>query len=136
MISNPSEDENAPASAENAVFRTFAAADTKVSIKRGWRETMKKQKFSKRMAAIVLAAVLVLGGTGGARTNVYADAGDGADDTTVEIGDEETPLAAAEDKCFVHWIILLLTLSAGGYNVKREFERMRQAETDEASQEA
>jgi hypothetical protein len=105
---------------------------------------MKWHKLINRIAAMVMAGFFAFVGIGGAQTSVYADSSDeesGAAvsleaDETVEIEDEDTPLGAAEDKCFIHWIILLLTLGAGGYNVMREFERINQQENEEASQEA
>jgi hypothetical protein len=49
----------------------------------------------------------------------------------VRIADEDTPLGAAEDTCYVHWIILILTLLAGTYNVVRVFARRRRAVHEE-----
>jgi hypothetical protein len=105
---------------------------------------MKWHKLINRIAAMMMAAFFTFVGIGGAQTSVYADSSDAESgaavsneaDETVEIEDEDTPLGAAEDKCFIHWIILLLTLGAGGYNVMREFERINQQENEEASQEA
>ena len=50
------------------------------------------------------------------------------------IDDEETPLAAAEDTCYIHWITLILTLLAGGYSLVRAFVRIRK-DVEEAEQE-
>ena len=54
---------------------------------------------------------------------------DAADDTvaddTKNIEDNATPLAATEDNCFIHWIILILTLVCGVYNLIRAFVRKR-----------
>ena len=58
-----------------------------------------------------------------------ADAADDAvsDDNTADdtknIEDEATPLAATEDNCIIHWIILILTLVCGVYNLVRAFVR-------------
>jgi hypothetical protein len=59
-------------------------------------------------------------------------------DNEVEINDEETPLAAAEDNCIIHWIIFLLTLIAGIYNLVRAYVRSRKdnEEEEETAQEA
>ena len=46
-----------------------------------------------------------------------------ADDAVV-IDDEQTPLAAAEDNYFIHWIILILTLLSSGYSLVRAFVRI------------
>jgi hypothetical protein len=53
----------------------------------------------------------------------------------IRISDEDTPLGAAEDTCYVHWIILILTLLAGTYHVVRIFARKRRAAHEEKSQE-
>jgi hypothetical protein len=54
----------------------------------------------------------------------------------IRIADEETPLAAGEDNCYVHWIILLLVLAAGIYNVVRTYTRRHSRAKEENSQEA
>jgi hypothetical protein len=51
-------------------------------------------------------------------------------DEQAVIEDAEVPLAAAEDTCIIHWIILLLTLLAGGYNLVRAFLRIRRNSED------
>ena len=48
---------------------------------------------------------------------------DNTADDTKNIEDEATPLAATEDNCFIHWIILVLTLVCGAYNLVRAFVR-------------
>lgn len=35
------------------------------------------------------------------------------------IVDEKTPLAAAEDLCSIHWIVLILTVGMGAYTTAR-----------------
>jgi hypothetical protein len=56
----------------------------------------------------------------------------------VEIADEATPLGAAEDNCIIHWIIFLLTLISGIYNLVRAYVRSRKdnEEEEETAQEA
>ena len=54
---------------------------------------------------------------------------DTADDTK-NIEDEATPLAATEDNCIIHWIILILTLVCGAYNLVRAFVRKRKNSED------
>ena len=48
---------------------------------------------------------------------------DNTADDTKNIEDEATPLAATEDNCIIHWIILILTLVCGVYNLVRAFVR-------------
>ena len=53
------------------------------------------------------------------------DVNNAADQNTVTIADEDTPKAAAEDSCYIHWMVLILTLLAGGYSLVRAFVRIR-----------
>lgn len=54
--------------------------------------------------------------------------------TTIE--EEAAPLAAAEDNCIIHWIILLLTFICGGYHLVRAFFRKNEEEDEKEVQEA
>ena len=46
----------------------------------------------------------------------------------VVIEEEETPLAAREDRCIIHWIVLFLTILCAGYTIVRAFVRVREDE--------
>ena len=66
-----------------------------------------------------------------------ADSSDETKETAVEtIEDEDAPLAAAEDNCIIHWLILLLTLIAAGYTIIRVVLVNRNEQEEEKQQEA
>lgn len=50
--------------------------------------------------------------------------------------DEETPLAAAEDLCIVHWIVLILSVGLGSYVAARVISVAKQKNSEVAKQEA
>ena len=55
---------------------------------------------------------------------------DNTADDTKNIEDEATPLAATEDNCIIHWIILILTLVCGAYNLVRAFVRKKSEDAE------
>ena len=48
----------------------------------------------------------------------------------------ETPLAAAEDLCVVHWIVLILSVGLGSYTAARVISVAKQKNSEVAKQEA
>ena len=51
-------------------------------------------------------------------------------DDVKNIEDDATPLAATENNCIIHWIILVLTLVCGVYNLVRVFVRKNENSED------
>lgn len=77
-------------------------------------------KINKLLASFILVLVLAMPMVTFAPTSVKAES------NTTTIVDEDTPLAAAEDLCAVHWIALILTIAAGSYTAIRVVSASRQ----------
>lgn len=96
---------------------------------------MKKttKNLTKKLIIMLMTAMLVLG-----TATVAFAADDTAQVTTKEatIQDNETPLAAAEDKCTVHWLVLILTAGVVGYYAIRIVAESKAAESEITKQEA
>ena len=50
--------------------------------------------------------------------------------------DEETPLAAAEDLCMVHWVVLILSVGLVSYTAARVVSVVKQKNSEVAKQNA
>ena len=88
------------------------------------------KKLTKKLLMMFTSAMLVFG----TATISY-----GADNTTVEsttIEDGKTPLAAAEDTCGIHWLVLLLTTGVIGYYAIRIASESKAAQREIGKQEA
>lgn len=91
------------------------------------------KKFTKKMIIMLMTSMLTLG----AATVSFA-----AEDTTATkvegttIEESDTPLAAAEDKCGIHWIVLLLSTGVVGYYAVRIIAESKAAEREVNKQEA
>ena len=91
------------------------------------------RKITKKFLMMLTSAMLVFG----TATVTY-----GADNTTVNksesitIEDEKTPLAAAEDTCGIHRLVLLLTTVVIGYNAIRVVSESKAEQREISKQEA
>lgn len=83
--------------------------------------------IKKRIATLFLVFALAMPVVAFMPVNVKAE-------SAKTIVDEETPLAAAEDLCAVHWIILILTVGVGAYTAARVISVTKQ-ETEETRRE-
>ena len=54
----------------------------------------------------------------------------------ITIEDEKTPLAAAEDTCGIHWLVLLLTTGVIGYYAIRVVSESKAEQREISKQEA
>ncbi len=62
------------------------------------------------------------------KNTVLDDVNEGKVNTKKNIEDGKTPLGAAEDTCYIHWIVLILSLLVGGYTIVRIVVANRQKE--------
>ena len=88
------------------------------------------KKLTKKLLMMLTSAMLVFG----TATISY-----GAVNTTVEsttIADGKTPLAAAEDTCGIHWLVLLLTTGVIGYYAIRIASESKAEQREIGKQEA
>lgn len=56
--------------------------------------------------------------------------------STTTIAESDIPLAAAEDNCIIHWIIFLLTIAFGMYNIVRIYARVHEDEKETETKKA
>ena len=57
-------------------------------------------------------------------------------DNTKDIAENEAPLGAKEDNCFIHWIILILSILVAGYTIARVAILRTSNENSESKQDA